>query len=765
MHPEIAKYVKEYVFNSERVATKKCIKEELPYIDLDTGNIYNTHKFREAGLRYMREGLYTNHPSQSDGWFAFWNEERKRCREGYWCGQIRVTGYHYFMMNFHRMKILYEGEEQEGFGGFMRLQYFLFHLIDYADYVKMNFAFIKLRSCGASECAAAIGEADCLVPPIRLQEGRMVKQMPSNAYFASNSNYLGGDDGIFTKMTKSMTWLTQNTDGGMYEPFAINSSGDTMHWMVGQRDTSQKPIQQGGEIIARVVKKPDDARGGRKRRVFHEESGANPNLTGILGVVQSNLKRLDAKTGIQVIWGTSNEKADGIQAFKDVLQNPRGVYQTLAFRNAWRALEKGEDGFADIPWNPFEYLLHETEDETNIVGYFIPAYELRVRDKDGNPDRIAGYRRIMEERERLQKSSSDDRGLLAFIADNPIYMEEALLVSRGKRFNHDGLAQQLVKIDTGILKPKIYRGVLDYDRSGNKVTGIVFWEDKTGKVIITEMPSWAKKKGNGWFIDVGEEKTWQKYIAGIDGIDQGTNESSTKGSNMACLIKKRMNIEDGALSDEYADSYVALYNHRSADARDDYENVYKLLLFFNAQALLEFSKLRIRDFIVDEKKAGKYLALEPSAPGERINSFKRNKFRRGLRATTDVISFYVELIDSYIRDNYHKIVFKDLLNQLLEYSVEEKTKFDLIAAMGMCEVLNAELRNVRFGNSDRKEELFPKKLGWYVDPHTGYKRLGDSTVTDPERFFSPERQIAYYDKYGGNDGDDESDTIIYVHGK
>lgn len=748
MHPEIERYFTDYVIDQRRKTTKKCMKEGLPYVDMHTGKLYNTACFSQAALNFQKNGTYTHHPPKSEPWFNFWRQERKRIREGLWLGQVRVTGYHYFMLNYHRMKIAIDGEEQEGFGSFMRLQFFLFHLLDYADYTKQNFAFIKLRSCGASECAAAIGEADCLVPPIKVQNGHSKKQMPSNAYFASDTDYLGGDDGIFTKMTRSITWLCNHTDKGIYEPFAINSSGKTMHWMVGTRDNNNKPVQTGGEVIARVVKIADEARAGRKRRVFFEESGANKNLGSSMGVVESNLKRLADKTGIQVVWGTSNEKADGIRAFKEVLQNPRGVYQTIAFRNVWKELKKGEEGFAYIPWNPFEYMLHPSENEKGAVGYFIPAYELRIRDEHGNPDRLEGYRFIQKQRKELRENvGTDQRGLLAFIADNPIFMEEALLVSKGKLFNHDGLANQLVKLDTGLIQDPVIRGNMEFEKSKkHEIVGVRFWENPQGNVKILEMPSWAVKEGNSWYVDIHSPKAWHKYIGGIDGVDQGTLDSSGGGSNMACLIKKRRNEEDGALSDGFANCYIALYNHRSADDRDDKENVFKMLLFFNAQALLEYTKKSIKDYIVKEKKSPKYLAVEPSAPGETNANFRRNIHRKGLRATKDVIDYYIEKIREYIHDYYQFIMFKEFVAELLDYTYEEKGDYDLVAAMGMCEVLTAELRDTSiYDESKKKEPVLNPSLGWHVDPITG-KRYFGVDKKDPDIQVERERQVAYYDK-------------------
>jgi len=285
--------------------------------------------------------------------------------------------------------------------------------------------------------------------------------------------------------------------------------------------------------------------------------------------------------------------------------------------------------------------------------------------------------------------------------------------------------------------------------------GVRFWEDRTGNIFLAEIPSWAKREGNSWYVDILTERPWHQYIAGIDGIDQGVDDSSGKGSSLACVVKKRLTKEDG-ISDSFANTYVGLYNHRSNDARTDFENVLQMLLFFHAQALLEFSKIRIRDYIIEEKKCAKYLAIEPKAPGEKINKFRRNTARRGLRVTKDIIYFYIDLIKDYIQDYYQTFIFKILVSQLLDYTFEDKGKLDIVAAMGMCEVLNAELRDIPVMQNENKDALFPSGLGYYTDPITGVKKFGvckqDLDLNPPKQ-----KQVDYYDTRP-----DAEKTIIYI---
>ena len=60
----------------------------------------NTQVFKEEGLRFMKHGYYCADPWNSPDWFEYWTEQRKRCLEGYTVSGAKITGEHYFYLNF-----------------------------------------------------------------------------------------------------------------------------------------------------------------------------------------------------------------------------------------------------------------------------------------------------------------------------------------------------------------------------------------------------------------------------------------------------------------------------------------------------------------------------------------------------------------------------------------------------------------------------------------------------------------------------------------
>lgn len=62
---------------------------------------------------------------------------------------------------------------------------------------------------------------------------------------------------------------------------------------------------------------------------------------------------------------------------------------------------------------------------------------------------------------------------------------------------------------------------------------------------------------------------------------------------------------------------------------------------------------------------------------------KGNPNMYGAPASVKVIEHYRELIYDFCLDYSHTIAFKEIVDQLLEYSDERKKEFDIVAAMGI----------------------------------------------------------------------------------
>ena len=63
--------------------------------------ILNSDKFRTPALTFLRTGVYCSYPTNSVDYFNYWDEETRRCLDGYTAPDgDYISGYNYFYLNY-----------------------------------------------------------------------------------------------------------------------------------------------------------------------------------------------------------------------------------------------------------------------------------------------------------------------------------------------------------------------------------------------------------------------------------------------------------------------------------------------------------------------------------------------------------------------------------------------------------------------------------------------------------------------------------------
>lgn len=105
--------------------------------------------FREVGITYENTGSFCEYPKDSKPYIDFWNEQKRRCVEGYTVNGYRITGDHYFFLNFYRLPVTKEKDGmtfvEEGFPVFTTEHYKWFHYVEMCEYLKKDVAALKCR--------------------------------------------------------------------------------------------------------------------------------------------------------------------------------------------------------------------------------------------------------------------------------------------------------------------------------------------------------------------------------------------------------------------------------------------------------------------------------------------------------------------------------------------------------------------------------------------------------------------------------------------
>lgn len=84
----------------------------------ENGKWINSSVFREEALRFQKNKTYITAPFGTPDWMEYWEEQLQRCINGYEVreedGRIhKITGHHYFYLNFTQIQIVLEGDEDD----------------------------------------------------------------------------------------------------------------------------------------------------------------------------------------------------------------------------------------------------------------------------------------------------------------------------------------------------------------------------------------------------------------------------------------------------------------------------------------------------------------------------------------------------------------------------------------------------------------------------------------------------------------------------
>lgn len=636
--------------------------------------------FKKVGNDRMQIGTYTQLIPGSKKHVDWWKEQLDLSDNGFVSNNYRITGDHYFFLNFYTM-LVQSANSKAGSGrqhvhpDFWSVHYEWFHYIELAEILSYDCSGLKGRGVGFSEIGACLGVRPYTTTP------------NYNAlYVASYEPYLTGK-GILQKCWNQLDWLNQNTEGGMRR--IRQKVNQDLHKRASKLSKQGEESGHMSQISGQVVDKPDKLRGDRAERLIFEESGSNNVLLGTYSVSEALVIINGRRLGTRVLFGTGGDTDEiqtktgksksGLHGLETIFLNPR-TYRVLPYKHA--------------------YNNNNTPVET---GYFLPSWRtvLSAMDHRGVANEEKGKAYYNKQRNNLKVVPES---YLKHCAEYCFTYEEALSRKGQNNFDQVALAEQRIKIEMLNETPIPQVGHISWRYSGDKaITGVKFTPHPGGNVHIIEEPILE----NGLPIK-------DLYVAGIDSIDQGVSDSATgaAGSKFCIVIKKRTFGLEG-------DKYVAYYMDRPMDVREAYEKARMLLRMYNCKANLEHTKITIIAYF-REKGDINLLMNRPkyALEGQTTNRGMTNLI--GTQSNERMINYGLELIKDYIMDYCHLMYFLEMVKQCQEYSYELKSKYDIIAAMQMCEIGDQELMGIV--PKKQTEEVWDD-IGYYTDSN-GKKRYG-----------------------------------------
>lgn len=680
------------------------------YVRNPEGIWINTQPFVESATHYKKHGYYTSDPWGSPSWREFWERETRRIVLGYSAGGVKITGDHYFYLNYcpimksedttkkKTRKVrdfpdFWDGDydyfwareiARDGIVDSLGLQeefevYCTLHqdtkeqalqLKKYLESLQLeikiqpdfltggwNLIVGKSRRKGYSFKNAAIGVKNYITKPESL-----------TIYAAYEKRFLTGSRAIFPMVLSYVNFINDNTAWSMPSDYANTKE---------QRKASYKEYKNGIEIekgfkseltIATFKDNPDAVRGKDATDIYFEESGA----FGTPGLLKSSyaasedcVKDGEIKTGMITIFGTSGDMEGGTADYADMFFNP-AKYSLLPFDNVWEEDEKLKVGrvgfFHPVHWN-------------------MPGFV----DKQGNSDYQGAKNVMFAERKRLVENGATSTDMQQKLQEKPMTPTEAFAYTSTNIFPTAELKRQRDIVITNRLN--IIKGqpvVMFRDPETNKVVAEPDLQNKLEPIDTYDPKGAIKKEGCPVIYEYPIANAPRGlYKIGYDPVRQD------EGSSLASIVVYKT-VHKGSFT---KNCVVAIYIGRKEN-NDDIHYIAELFAeLYNTQVMYENEVPDVKTYFT-RRKMLHLLALQPD--GVISKNVKKSKVNRvyGCHMTPQLKDAGERYIKNWLTEvqdfdeegqpvsSIAGIYSIRLLEELLDYN--KKGNFDVVSALIMC---------------------------------------------------------------------------------
>lgn len=639
----------------------------------------NTSLFQEAGNHFLKHGTYTFAPSGTFSYQEYWDEEERRCKEGYTVGGVRITGEHYAYLNYARIKITVgdgkKARKYESFPRFLDMDYYYYHELEQAKLNKEGIIVAKSRRKGFSYK----GAFNCVY---------------EYNWFRDSFSIIAAFMGDYCQTTMNMAldminFINKYTDWGKRKLIDTRN-----HIRSGYKEKINNIEVESGyksEIMTISFKdNPFKSIGKSGSIMLFEEAGKWSGLIDAYMLSKPLFSDGDIMIGIPIIYGTGGDMESGTLDFCEMFYNPT-AYNLRAYQNIWDENKVGECGwFVDDMW-----------------------FKLPHVDKEGNSNRVLAEEELDLQRNLLLKSGTK-KAFEKFITQNPKSPAEAFLRTTGNLFPTADLLNTLTKIEVDPkYKDAEYIGELIINDLGQ-----IEWKNNPKLFPIREFPLKTSDDTEGCIViyempyDEDGVISYGRYIGGIDPYDHDESKTGSLGSTL--------------IFDTYTNRIVAEYTARPETAEEYYENVRRLLEFYNATALYENEKKGIFTYFTN-KYCDYLLSDTPEIIRDIIQDSTVNR-KKGMHMVTGLKTTGEDFVNSFLREkvddsgvlNLHKLRSVPLIKELIAF--DQDGNYDRVMALMM--VIYYRNDRIRFREKKKnvikrledsdffKKPMFQRKNDW-----------------------------------------------------
>lgn len=611
--------------------------------DEGTGKWLNSSVFRSEAIQHEKHGYYCPDPWGSPAWKAYWTEQLDRCTVGYEVDGWRITGHHYFYLNFTKIEVAVEisedvAEKEQKFPDFWDGDYDYFWSLEIA-----RFGVIPAKETLSEFGIDEHGNIKHLTPE-QLQIVRLRELEKLKLRVKPHPDYLGGGFNLcvgkarrkgYSYKNGAICANTYNTKRNkttiigasdkkfLYPKGTMQMASDYLNWLnketgwrksrdyvdrIDHRKASFKEtidgidIEQGykSEIMAVTFMDNDDAARGKDGYiVLLEEAGAFPNLEAAYKATAPGLRAGRYMTGQIIIFGTGGDMESGTADFAKMFYNPIG-YRLMPFINIWD--ENAENSVCGF-FHPFFW---------NFEGYY---------DENGNSDIERAIADEKKEREIIIREAAGSSILQGRVQEFPMCPSEAFLTVSFNDFPIIELRNHYNKIIREKLHIKKGQPVHLYSESS---------VDENGKLVMKAMmkpdlnhelePIWdyIPKTNNLQGAVVVFEAPISKPPAGLYKIGYDPYRQ-VNGTSLACIYVYKGTHKHSLRNNN---TIVAEYVGRPKDP-DDVNRIGELLAeLYNAEIMHENEVTHVVNYFKRRKKLNLLAAQPDEVISANINNSK-----------------------------------------------------------------------------------------------------------------------------------------------
>ena len=523
-----------------------------------------------------------------------------------------------------------------------------------------------------------------------LGESRTVRKRVTSYIVAFDKAKLIGGDQTLDKFLYDIDFCAQNTQ---FPVKRLINSLQNMTWQSGYMDLDTGAKKGSlNSVVGKALNDASKLRGSRGVLYLFEEAGSFTNLLKAYNNLLPSVEEGSNVFGLLFLYGTSGDNTSDFASMQEIMYHPDG-YHVYGIENVYDLEGQGRRRFT----------------------FFFPGYLNRANcyDINGNSDVTKALLEILRDRFVTKYNSSDPTSITKKIAEIPVTPQEAILRTRGNIFPVNDLTARLNEIDSNpSFYDDVYTGRLQfsandqveyYPSSDFPIREYPFKDGSMQADGAVEIYSMPEKNAEGKVFS-------NRYIAGLDPIEDDMNTGNHSLMSMFVL-------------DLWTDQLVCEWTGRHQYADDCYEEVRKILLFYNARCLFEnnkkglfsyFSRMNCLYLLADspeylkDKELIKYSSIGNRTKGYTatlpVNNYANDRIREWLIKpyTMQVTADNGEGEEVTVA-NLYKIKSRGLLKELILFNPDGN--FDRIRALGALMLYREEKMILYKGDMKRDDTL------------------------------------------------------------